>query len=207
MSAAAAVPQRACASPKTSLYSPRFVVGSSRGKIGRAIFLILMSLKAMSVMTVGIGMKLALLDPLASGFYSSDQRLLVGLTLFFTFGLQMLLKPLHNGSSYYTSANPSSAPRLFGCLVLRVGLISSMLAVSTADLLPHSYMGVQAALSAGAVITMRVEYYIRHQYGHDPGKTRKFQMMATHEKSTVRKIKLPNSNDPQEVQAVAVSRA
>ena len=96
----------------------------------------------MSVMTVGIGMKLALLNPLASGFYSSDQRLLVGLALFLTFALQMLLKPLHEGLSYYTSASPSVAPRLFICLASRVGLVASMLAVFTTDLLPHAYMGL-----------------------------------------------------------------
>jgi hypothetical protein len=162
-----------------------------------------MMLKAMSVMTVGIGMKLALLDPLASGFYSSDQRLLVGLTLFFTFGLQLLLKPLHEGLTYYTSASPRSAPRLFGCLVLRVGLIVSMLVVFTADLLPHSYMGVQAALCAGVVLTIRAEGHERYRYVDDPHRTRKFRMMATHHLSA-RKFKPQSSNEPQEVQAVSV---
>ena len=188
-----------------SWFSPRFA--SNRGKIFRAVYVIFTIIKTMSVLTVGIGMKLALLNPLASGFYSSDQRLLVGLALFLTFALQMLLKPLHEGLSYYTSASPSVAPRLFICLASRVGLVASMLAVFTTDLLPHAYMGLQAALCFGVVLTMRAEGHVRYHDVKQPHRPHKFSMMASHRHLPVQQssnVKPRSSNVPKEMSVVSV---
>ena len=104
--------------------------------------------KAVSVLLVGVGVKLVLYDPNTTGeFFSDPQRLQLGLACSSSFGLQMLMHPLHTGLRYYYSPKTlAEHPRRAALIVLRLILVCSMTAVALPSQPPYTLLCAEAAL-------------------------------------------------------------
>jgi len=131
------------------------------------------TLKCLSFMLVGISIKLSLADPLLEDAQSSEQRLLLGLSLALSFGVAFFLKGLHQGArAVLAPVLSGTTPVITACYLARLGLTIAMLAVSAIDLVPWQFMVLQACLATGHVLALHgedVERYRRNLQLHGQG--------------------------------------
>lgn len=117
-----------------------------------ALYLLLLPPKALSILLVGIGIKMVLYTPLAPLIpaLAFEQRLFLSVSLAMCFALQLIRQPLHVvGFLDYYSLKRLRRNRTLACtLGLRLALIGLMIASSVLeDLLPWQFMGLQAIMA------------------------------------------------------------
>ena len=129
-----------------------------------AIFYLFYMIKSFMVMSVGIGVKIALYAPEAEGFFSEDQRLQLAFSIAMAFATQYVLHPTHSGLYAYYGPffNFESAFRstLF---FLRVGTVVASLAVYKIETKPWIFLLIEAALCVGHTCLLHAELYLAPQ--------------------------------------------
>lgn len=122
--------------------------------------------KAVAVLLVGIGVKLVLYHPTMEGeFFSDAQRLQLGLACSLSFGLQMVMHPLHTGLRYYYSPKTlATHPRRAALIVLRLILVCGMSAIALPSQPPYTLLCAEAALGLLQCALIHTEM---HHTGHD----------------------------------------
>ena len=90
----------------------------------------------------------------------SAQRLQLGFALSLCFGLDMLMRPLHDGFKHHYSLRTlrNSAART-GCIVLRLAIVIGMALVWRAQLTPTGYVWLQASLAMSSCALAYVQHY------------------------------------------------
>ena len=131
-----------------------------KAKMIRLLEELIWEVLAVSVMLVGVGIKLALYDPTASGsaFFALNQRLTVSMPLAIAFGGTMVHTFMKNRHHYdacfvWVCRNKDHAV----IVALRIGVIVAMIAFSWAHLEPVAFMGLQAALTLIQTLLMHAQ--------------------------------------------------
>jgi len=146
-----------------------------RGATTFYFFLIFVMFKAMFVMMVGIGVKLTLYAPSEpENFHSFEQRIEMSIGCVGVFGIQLLIKPLHEGvREYFGPVLSLRSPLLTASLTLRLIITIAMFAVCAVEMIPWKYLWLMGGLALVATLMLQLEMYaryhdsaLRHDHGH-----------------------------------------
>lgn len=107
--------------------------------------------KTLSVLFVGIGIKLALYMPDApiDAHFADDQRLQLGLSLAVCFGLELVMRPLHVGVKRYYSPETllKRSKTRTAVIAIRALLNGAMVAVAAIKVQPWAFVWVEASFA------------------------------------------------------------
>jgi len=127
-------------------------------------YLFLFSFKTVSVLFVGVGIKLAIYNPDASPscHFAFDQRLQLATALAVCFGLELLMRPLHIGLKRYYSCRTLLRRHPLRALViaLRVAFIVAMLLLALAPLVPFVFLGLQTLFTVVECILAYYQHFV-----------------------------------------------
>ena len=126
-----------------------------------ATFYLFYMIKSFMVMSVGIGVKIALYAPEAEGFFSEDQRLQLAFSIAMAFATQYVLHPIHSGLYAYYGPffNFESAFRS-ALFFLRAGTVVASLAVYKVETKPWIFLLIEAALCVGHTCLLHAELWL-----------------------------------------------
>jgi len=138
-----------------------------RSALSGAMYGLLFSLKAFSILLVGIGFKLVLYRPGADAHsdFAVNQRLTLGVASMVCFSLPLIMHPLHTGfKKYYDRKTLREHPERTACLFLRILLVGAMAGFFPAPLRPYENAMLHAGLAVAAMSLTHLQLYV---YGTD----------------------------------------
>lgn len=153
------------------------VTGGAKGTFWLLVFI----MKSLAVWLVGIGIKIALYDPMAQGdaFFSHDQRLQLGSSCALCFFFSGIMLPLHKETicTHFVEifGNPVSAIGFIAWM----GNVVMMYRATYWELPPYEYMWVQAGLGVVHMVISHLELlWIPHFLGQKQEKARQARKAA-----------------------------
>ena len=126
-----------------------------KGGLKSVAWMILFNVKALTVWLVGIGIKIALFDPIASvdAFFAHDQRLQLGLACALCYGTTLVMAPLHTSlKEFYFGTKLTPLFKL-----VEVLNISAMLGATWLRVEPYEYIMIQMVLGVIHMTSTQLE--------------------------------------------------
>ena len=122
-------------------------------------WLVLFVVKALAVWFVGIGIKVALYNPIAEAdaFFSHDQRFQVGVSCAICYGINGLMAPLHSPTfrDYYAELLGYAVGAI--SFVLWIANVVCMVCATWLVVPPYEYLAIQAGLGVLHMVVSHIE--------------------------------------------------
>ena len=148
-----------------------------RSAVAGLVYLMLFSVKACSVLQVGVAIKLALYAPTASPVehYAATFRFYLALSLVFCFGLVFFMRPLHEGFvRFYDPSSFTQYPLRLLLLLCSLVLLGGFVGLAALDVQPYLLLVLEAILCVMQVAVLSALLRIeKHALSPRPGASTK----------------------------------